>query len=331
LQNRLAMTIGASVLGGAVLTIVTAVYISRHVTRPLLRTAEVIGSVDDAHLDRRIDAAALPVELRPMVGRLNQMLDRLEEAFRRQTHFLADAAHELRTPVAALRAGLEIALSKPRSAEHLTHVLERALRDTVQFGSTVEVMLECVRSGNEQHAAATDFDLVALLETCLDQARPLADQRGDTLHGNFPAALSVHAEAAPLRTTIWNLLSNALAHTPAGGTVAVSAREAGTDVIIEVSDTGQGIPTDQLGQIFEPFYRVDPSHGHSHHLGLGLYLVKRHVGRMGGTLAVESVLGTGTSFRVTLPRGLRARNVSKEGQSSGETVTERNVVNTSAS
>ena len=302
LQNRLAAILTATVLLGGGLTFATAVLISRRVTRPLQHTASIIGTVDDTSLHRRIDPKDVPSELVPMVERLNQMLARLEDAFRRQSQFLADAAHELRTPVAALRASLEITLSRPRTAEQLTATMRRAVRETLQLGEIVETLLDCVRCGSASNVRLERCDLCLLVQECVDQVLPLVEGKRQTLVTDLPGPAIAHIEVRTLRTALRNLLSNATSYTPEGGRLGVSvSAEGGSEAVIRVWDAGPGIPLGQRDQVFEPFYRGDESHSPREHLGLGLYLVRRSVDRLGGRLELKSEVGAGCTFSIGIP------------------------------
>lgn len=302
LGNRLAWTIAGAIAVGGAITAATATLISRRVTRPLLKTADALAAVDDAHLDQRVRREDVPVELRPVIDRLNEMLARLEAAFAGQRRFLADAAHELRTPVAASRAALEIALSRPRSAEHLRGVLDRSLRNTLQMGEIVEAMLDCVRTGSERQPTAAPIDAAALLDECVEQVRPLAGEKSQALRVDLDRPLLLESDAFAIRTIVRNLLSNAISHTPGGGEIAVTAKATPAGGLsIQVADNGGGIPPEHLRRIYEPFYRVEHSRSDRGHLGLGLYIVQRHIARLDGRIEVASTVGKGTTFSVHLP------------------------------
>src|SRR5206468_2225210 len=142
LLNRLAWSLAGFGLGAGVVAAGIAVRVSKSALRPLSKTAEQIGTIDEARLDRRIDAIALPPELRPMAERLNEMLGRLETAFELRNRFLADASHELRTPVAALVTALDVTLRQPRTAEAYLRVLESCRGDAQQLRRLVERLME---------------------------------------------------------------------------------------------------------------------------------------------------------------------------------------------
>ena len=128
-MNRLAMILVGIGVASALATTVVAVAVSRRVMRPLRQAAVVIGSIDERSLDQRIDNAALPAEVLPITQRLNEMLERLELVFAQRKQFLADAAHELRTPVAALLTTLEVSARRPRAAEAVAQTLQSCLAD----------------------------------------------------------------------------------------------------------------------------------------------------------------------------------------------------------
>src|SRR2546421_2253430 len=128
-----------------------------------------MGAIDEQRLDRRIDIGSLPPELHPMANRLNEMLGRLEHAFALRNQFLADASHELRTPVAALTTALDVALNRPRDAEVYRRTLETCRGDALQLRRLVERLMEQVRSENFSHdEPAQDVDVAQLLRECAD-------------------------------------------------------------------------------------------------------------------------------------------------------------------
>jgi signal transduction histidine kinase len=270
--------------------------------RPLNQTASVIGTIDEVNLDRRIEAEALPVELRPMAGRLNEMLERLSRAFEQRRRFLADASHELRTPVAAMITTMEVALRRPRSASELTETLETCLSEARHMRLLVQALLRQVRAeGISCEEEPQNLDAGAMLKECADLAGSLAAERNVSVVRHLPGQVPVHAQPGRLRSVVLNLMSNAIEYNHEGGTVELSAQsdEASTEIIVK--DDGPGISPEHLPHLFQPFYRASRSRESDGHLGLGLFLVESHVKAMGGECRVESALGRGTTFRVRLP------------------------------
>ena len=283
-----------------------ALKLSRAALRPVRETAEEIAQIDERNLSRRIDAAALPVELVPMAHRLNEMLERLEGVFRQRKQFLADAAHELRTPTAALLTTLEVSLRRPRDQAALMEAMHSGLADARRLRKLVEQLMEHARGEHVRADAIEPGDLVPLLRECAEIVSPLATDKGVGLVQELPESMGFATQRDRVRSVVLNLLSNAIEYNRPGGSVRLEANRLDDDaggVRIAVSDTGQGISPEQLPHVFEPFYRGgnggrgdDPSH-----LGLGLFLVKSHVQALGGRCTVESRLGEGTTIVVVLP------------------------------
>ena len=258
-----------------------------------------------------------------MARRLNEMLQRLEEAFAQRRQFLADASHELRTPVAALMMGLEVALARPRDAEAYRRVLREALADAGQLRTLVETLMEHVRSERFAHdEPAHEADVSALLDECAAVAENLGRVKGVTVRRLYPPGLRLATQPARLRSVVMNLLANAVEyHHRPGGTVELSAAGDVQRLEVQVRDDGPGIPEDLLPRVFEPFSRGDTSRARDSragappadaaHLGLGLFLVRTHVAALGGNCTVESRVGSGTTFRLTLPRAEAAAPVAK--------------------
>ena len=285
-----------------------AVRVSRATLRPLHAAADVIGDIDERRLDRRIDASALPRELVPLASRLNEMLARLEQEFAAHRRFMADASHELRTPIAGLVTTLEVALRRPRGAAELSETLKGCLGDARDLHRLVEALLAQVRSESPSHEEPEEeIDAAAVLDQCASVAGALAAQRGVTVTRSYAAGLRVRTQRGRFRGIAMNLIANAVEHNRPGGTVDVFCVAGSDGVELRVSDTGPGIAAEHLPHLFEAFYRADASRGgDGAHLGLGLSLVQAHVRAMGGTVRVGSEVGAGTTFEVRLPAARNA-------------------------
>ncbi|HEY7115935.1 MAG TPA: ATP-binding protein, partial [Tepidisphaeraceae bacterium] len=285
------------------LTAFIASRVSRAALAPLHATADVIGQISPQSLHRRIDAAKLPPELLPMAARLNEMLERIERAYVQRHQFLADASHELRTPVAALVTTMEVSLRRPRSAEASRQTLEGCLADARVMRTLVERLMEQCRADEPSHdEPAESIDLVPLLNHCADQAAALGVDQDVSVARQVPAHLPITTQPGRLRSVVLNLLSNAVEYNRPGGEVALAAHPNGQFIHLTVRDTGQGIPAEHLPHLFEPFYRIDGARSTPNgHLGLGLSLVQSHVQALGGRIRVESVPGVGTTFHVDVP------------------------------
>jgi len=302
LARLAAALVGFGVAAGAAAAALAA-RLSRLALQPLRRTTDVIGSIDEANLGRRIDAPALPGELLPIAARLNEMLDRLQQAFEQRRRFLADASHELRTPVAAMVTTLEVALRRPREPQELIDTLRACLTEARHMRRLVQVLLAQVRGDPAGRGEPPQpIGLAVLLGECADVADVVASERGVLVRREFEPEVHVLAPAGRLRSVVMNLMGNAIEHNRRGGTVRVSCRADNSSAELTVRDDGPGIPPEHLPHIFEPFYRASASRdGDGEHLGLGLFLVDSHVKAMGGRCRVESQPGAGAAFTVTLP------------------------------
>jgi two-component system OmpR family sensor kinase len=303
LLSRMAYVLAAVGLGGAILIGAVALHVSRAALRPLRDTADVIGAIDEKKLDRRVQATELPSELRPMAERLNEMLARLELEFSQRKQFLADTAHELRTPVAAILTHLEVTLRRPREAAELAEALRTSLSDVQLLRRLVDALLEQVRSDRPLAAAQiTRVDISSLLEQCATLADSLASAKSVRITRDFSSGLRCYTQPVALQSIVTNLLANAVQYSPTGSSVEFAARLVDGKLDLSVRDHGPGIAATVLPHIFQPFYRADGSHSSADgHLGLGLFLVQSHAKSMGGRCEVDSTVGEGTTFRVKLP------------------------------
>jgi heavy metal sensor kinase len=270
---------------------------------PLRRLSEAVSRVSPRDFRLPLEERRMPRELTPIVERLTETLDMLKRAFTREKQAAADISHELRTPLAALLTTIEVTLRKPRSPEDYREVLMECRASGQQMSNLVERLLALARldAGVDQ-LRPQPVDVSELAEECAALVRPLAEARGLKLlvERNGPAML--RADPAKLREVMTNLLHNAIQYNRPDGSVQLKvAREHGC-LEVEVKDTGIGISTEARQHIFERFYRADPARSADGlHAGLGLSIVKGYVDLMGGTIAVESIEGEGSTFRVRVP------------------------------
>lgn len=299
-MSLLRWTLIGSGLAGGLIAALVAQGIARRCLAPLQKASDVIGTIDERALNRRIDLNGLPPELKPMAERLNEMLVRLEEAFTRRRQFLANASHELRTPVAAMRTTLEVALRRARDAESYRQTIETTLADARLMHSLVESLMTQARA----ELAALDeepqpIDLAATIDQIVTSLQALAAERHVQLRSES-SPIVISAQPARLRSVLVNLIGNAIHHNRPGGAVNVTLDQLNNEARILIADTGNGIAHEHLPHVFEPFHRADKSRTSDGHLGLGLFLVKTHVEAMGGTVQVSSEVNVGTRFDVRI-------------------------------
>ncbi len=298
-RERLWLVLGVSL----VLSSVIGHLIARGGMRPIEGISRTAARIRATTLHERISAGGLPAELRGLAETFNSMLDRLEHSFRHVSQFSDDVAHELRTPINNLRGEIEVALSKVRSPEDYRDILGSCYEECTRISRLIRTLLFLARS--DTAADALQRETVDVGEELVNVAafyEAAAAEAGVRLRVSGAAGVRALLDRTLLQQAIGNLVSNAVAHTPAGGSVELAATSVEQEVMIAVSDTGCGIPPEHLPHVFERFYRVDRSRtGSQQNAGLGLAVVKSIVSRHAGRVEIESTVGQGTEVRLILP------------------------------
>jgi signal transduction histidine kinase len=274
---------------GLPLVLVTLIAVPWLVRRSMAGVGKVAAqaeAIDIRERGARLEDGAVPRELQPLVRTFNATLARLGEGYEARDRFLADAAHELRAPIAILGTRLE---ALPHGEART-----RLLTDLGRLSNLAEQLLDLQRLG-KQAAELAPLDLVALAREVSAEVAPLVLDAGYELAMDAPPApVLVMGDRQALARAFTNLLHNAIVHAGGKGLIHV---QVGADGAFQVSDEGPGIPREQREQIFTPFYRLRPS---SVGAGLGLHLVQEIVARHGGDIGVLDVPGGGARFRVRL-------------------------------
>ena len=237
-----------------------------------LRAMRVQAAAVTAHsLDRRLPAQSVPAELADLAATLNEMLERLEEAFRRLSDFSSDLAHELRTPISNLMMQTQVALSRPRDADSYRAILESNAEEFERLARMIADMLFLAKAENGLTIVHGEpVDLAREVRDLFDFYEALADERRIAL--TLTGEGVVQGDRLMLRRALNNLLSNALRHTPQGGRVSVAIVRQEGQLLLRVENTGDTIPARHLARLFERFYRADPSRQHASGEGTGLGL-----------------------------------------------------------
>ena len=259
------------------------------VSKALSGLGEVAKEAEQINIDRqgaRLSTAFTPSEVTPLVDAINRALERIDEGHARHKRFLADAAHELRTPVAILQTRLE---ALPASPERI-----RLLEDVARLSTMAEQLLDLQRI-ERNRAAFASLDLVALAQRVIADLAPLAIAAGYEIAFEAEAdRIDAWGDQGALERALANLIQNAIQHGGRAGTITITA---GAGPTIDVADEGPGIPPDQRERIFEPFSRVSQAERGA---GLGLHLVRETVRLHGGEVALCEV-PQGACFRISLP------------------------------
>lgn len=273
-------------------------YIARRALTPVDQIAETASDITVSNLSKRIPIAATHDALERLSRTFNEMLERLETSVARIEQFSADASHELRTPISVIRTTAELALRHGRTEAEYRADLNDIHAEAQRLSDLIEVLLTLARNGWDSCSVPmTRVDLVPLVAGVCRQFEREAESKGLALKLEAPEGSVVLKGNEPsLRRLLASLLENALAHTQAGR-ITVSV-ERDTDVVhLRVRDTGEGIPAEALGRVFDRFYRVDSSRSRSSgRLGLGLSIAQRIAELHNAELTVRSQEGEGSEF-----------------------------------
>jgi heavy metal sensor kinase len=279
-------------------------WLSGFALRPLSRLAASARQVDVNALDRRLPVRGAGDELDGVAVAFNETLDRLEHAVVEMRQFSSALAHELRTPLAALRGEIELALREPGISPAQEDVYGSQIEEIDHLTRLIDQILTLARAEAGQiRLTVAPVDLGQLAASLVDQLQPLAEARSIDLSCEPADAVIVQGDPAWLKRLLLNLLDNALKYTPGGGRVSVRVSRLGDRARIDVQDTGAGLSPADLPRVFERFFRADPARSSSQPgAGLGLSLVQWIVAAHRGQVTVQSRLGQGSTFSVTLPR-----------------------------
>lgn len=293
-QTRDAFLTALVAMGLAAVAVVALVgyWIARVGLKPLERLSEEAQALRPKTLSQRLQADALPVELSALAVAFNGALSRLEAAYAQLEAFNADVAHELRTPLANLIGGTQVALSRPRSAPEFQEMLASNLEDLERLRSIVNDMLFLARA--DQGEVATGLVLTPVADEVrktIEFFEFVLDETGAQVRIEGDVQAEARLETALFRRALSNLLQNAIQHSAPGARLAVGVREEAEATWIEVSNPGAPIAAEHLAQLFDRFYRVDSARndpgGHHGH-GLGLAIVRAVAHMHGGQVHARS-------------------------------------------
>lgn len=269
-------------------------------TRPAQEIAAQAEAVEAGTLSDRITAHAEVTDYQRLVAVLNAMLGRLEQAFQAQRRFVADASHELRSPLTVLKGDIDVALRRERTAEEYRAALESCREEVDRMTALAEDLLTLARA--DAGLAADQLrpvDLAAIAQRAVDRAGRAAAGAGVSLALDAAPA-PVRGDAPLLERALGNLIENAIKYSAPGVQVAVRCAAGGGHASLEVEDTGAGINPEHAEHVFERFYRADPARSPGGGAGLGLPIARAIVEAHRGTLVLVRAR-PGALFRLTLP------------------------------
>ena len=278
-------------------------WLAKRAFRPILHLTRTAREIRAGDLHRRVPVPQSRDEVYDLALTLNEMIGRLDQAFTQQRRFVADASHELRTPVTVIRSITDVALEEPLSLDEYSEVLREINAESERLGVLINDLLVLARADEEQMPLDREpvrldllaFDVAATME-------PLAIERGIELQVCTLQSATVSGDTARLIQVLMGLVDNALTYTNAGGIVTLGVEVRDTVACLTVEDTGIGIAEEDVPYIFERFYRADPARSRAAGgSGLGLSIAHWVIQAHGGSITVESQAGQGSTFTVTLP------------------------------
>jgi signal transduction histidine kinase len=307
--HHLATNLLFSFLGGVVVAITGGYFFSKGLVLPLKKIADDVAEISAQNLTRRIQVGHSHDEWRYLSQTLNELLNRLQESFDLQKRFIANASHELSTPLTSISSQLEVALQRERAADDYKIVMQSIYQDVRQMSKLTQTLLEFAKASGMP--GGINLNPVRVDELLLQLPAEMAKtDKGYAVTLEFeelPAdehQLLVFGNEELLFTALKNITVNACKYSDDHkATLLLLVSDA--EIKIVIKDKGKGIPAHEIEHIFEPFYRVDESLS-TKGFGLGLSLAYRIIKLHQGTITIDSVTGVGTSFIISLPPAAHA-------------------------
>jgi heavy metal sensor kinase len=278
------------------------IFLASRALKPVDKIAQTAQKIGESDLSQRINVNTKD-ELGRLAATLNEMIGRLEKAFRHQKQFTSDASHELRTPLAVIEAESTLGLQKERPPSDYRQSLEIISKEAGQMSYFIDQLLTLARAdAAKEQWNFVDVNLSRLITDLSIDIEVLCQEKGLSFQLGQMQDLVVKGDEARLRELFMNLLDNAIRYTPALGTVSISCRREEQMAVVDIMDTGIGIPAEEIPFIFERFYRVDKSRSRAEGgSGLGLAICQHITEAHGGKIEIESQVGSGSTFSVWLP------------------------------
>lgn len=305
--QRLMLPIALSGVGVLSIGLIGGWWLAGRAIEPLQRISSTAEKVTAQSLGSRIDVNEMDAELEQLGSILNSMLSRLEGSFEQQARFVADASHELRTPISVLSMHCELALSKTRTPQEYSQTLTTCLRASNRMKSLVEDLLTLARADSGQlNMRKESIDLSLIVDESVQLLSPLAQQQGLTITCHATTCPVIGDSNHLLRLTN-NLIGNAILYNKPQGEIIVTVGIEDEAAVLTVQDTGVGMHESDVKRAFERFYRIDEARSReTGGSGLGLSICKSIVDAHRGNITITSTFGVGTKVEVRLNRSVNA-------------------------
>lgn len=280
---------------------VVGFFIIYNITNALTYLTTKIKHISRETLGERVEGIQRDDELGDLATAFNNLLNRLDEAFKREQQFIADVAHELKTPLATMRSSFEVTLSKKRTTEDYKKALQDAIIETNHLSSTLKNVLDLAWSETpHEQKNFVKLDLSNLMSELSDIAEKLATSRHQVVHSQIKPNIHILGYKEKLARALINIIENSVKYTPRNGNIFLSLSKKDKKAVITIKDTGQGILENEIPHIFDRFYRgsaTDKIFGS----GIGLSIAQSIIILHHGDIQVQSTVGQGTIFEVILP------------------------------
>lgn len=278
-----------------VLYLATSLAVSQAIA-PVERLIREVGGINDANIQRRLDLPKHKDEIYQLAATINELLRRIESGINREKRFTADASHELRSPLAAIRGTLEVLIRKPRDTGQYEEKIGQVIGEVDRMHQILDQLLQLARIESGNVAVSREpIDLKSFLEAIRENLQEPLEEKNMHLHLDIPAGTAISTDGTFLDLILANLLGNAVKYGRTGGNI--TCRWDMAEAVLTVSDDGPGIPEEHLPRLFDRFYRVDESRASGGAgAGLGLSIVKRLCDLLGIPIEVHSKPDKGTEF-----------------------------------
>lgn len=275
--------------------------VASHALAPMKSINETLHAIEATDLSRRIEAPP-DTDLGQLVSTLNRLLDRLEKAFSSLKQFTADVSHQLQTPLTVMKGTAEVALGSPRTQSEYQGTLAELAEEVDEMARVLaDLRALTLADAGAESGERGPVNLTDVVGEAAEIVEALAETKKISVDTAIEPGVTVWGSRIGLKQILLNLGDNAVKYTPDGGRISLTLESRDREALLTVSDTGVGIPAEDLPHVFDRFYRARRTTPPSAGTGLGLAIVKRIVEVHGGSVSVESGLGKGSTFTVRLP------------------------------
>jgi len=270
------------------------------ITQSIIFLSLQIQQISSKTLDKRITSIKGSDEIGQLAQSFNELLDRLDKAFKRERQFIADVAHEMKTPITTLRSSFEVTLQKERSNDEYKKIIKDSIYETERITNTLKDILDLAWSEVPNENLKENFDLSVLIGELVEIAQKLGVKKQIKVTYAIASYVQMRGFRKGLGRAILNIIDNAIKYTPVNGKIHISLIKEYKNALITIKDNGQGIEEGELEHIFDRFYR-GPKTDKVFGAGLGLAIAKATIGIHKGTVDVKSKSKHGSTFTISLP------------------------------